>query len=325
MTKAIVIHETGGPEVLRCEDRPVPVPKAGEVLIRHCAVGLNYIDVYYRKGFYPSPTIPFVPGSEGSGFVEAVGPEVTDFKPGDRVAYATGPMGSYSVLRTFPAEKLVKLPDSIDFAVAAAMMLKGMTARYLLRATIGIQPGDRILFHAAAGGVGLIACQWAAHLGAEVIGTVGSDEKVMLARRNGCRHVINYRKENFVARVRDITGGAGVRVVYDSVGRDTFSGSLDCLQPRGMLVSFGQSSGSIPMFDPLQLSAKGSLFLTRPVLSAYVATRTELQQTAEDLFGVVASGAVRITVKSRYPLAEAAKAHAELESRVTTGSTILIP
>jgi NADPH2:quinone reductase len=325
MTKAIVIHETGGPEVLRYEDRLVPAPKAGEALIRHCAVGLNYIDVYYRKGFYPPPALPFVPGGEGSGVVEAVGPDVTDFKPGDRVAYATGPIGSYAELRVFPADKLVKLPESIDFAVAAAMMLKGMTARYLLHATIGIQPGDHILFHAAAGGVGLIACQWAAHLGAEVIGTVGSDEKAELARRNGCGHVINYRKENFVARVREITGGAGVRVVYDSVGRDTFSGSLDCLQPRGMLVSFGQSSGPVPPVDILQLSAKGSLFLTRPVLSAYVATRVELQQTAEDLFGVVASGAVKIAVTARYPLAEAAKAHVELESRATTGSIILMP
>ncbi len=325
MTKAIVIHETGGPKVLCFEDFPTPVPKAGEVLIRHCAVGLNFMDIYCRKGFYPPPVLPFVPGNEGSGVIEAVGPGVTEFRPGDRVAYATGPLGSYAELRAFPADKLVRLPDSIDFAVAAAMMLKGMTARYLLRTTVLIQPGDRILFHAAAGGVGLIACQWAAHLGAEVIGTVGSDEKAILARQNGCRHVINYRKENFVARVKEITNNAGVRVVYDSVGRDTFASSLDCLQPRGMLVSFGQSSGPVPPFDLLQLSVKGSLYLTRPVLGAYVATRTELLETAEDLFDVVASGVVKIAVTRRYPLAQAAKAHAALESRATTGSTVLIP
>lgn len=325
MTKAIVIRETGGPEVLRYEEIPTPVPKTGEVLIRHAAVGVNYIDVYYRKGFYPPPALPFIPGGEGSGIVEAIGPEVMGFKPGDRVAYATGPIGSYAELRAFPAERLVKLPEAIDFATAAAMMLKGMTARYLLHATIKINRGDRILFHAAAGGVGLIACQWAAHLGAEVIGTVGSEEKADLARQNGCTHVINYRTENFPARVKELTGGSGVRVVYDSVGLDTFEGSLDCLAPRGMLVSFGQSSGPIPPFNPLVLSTKGSLFLTQPVLNAYVATRAELIETAGDLFNAVSSGAIKIAINRRYTLAEAAKAHADLESRATTGSTVLIP
>jgi NADPH2:quinone reductase len=325
MSKAIVVHETGGPEVLRYEDYPVASPGAGEVLISQRAVGLNYIDIYYRKGFYPPPALPYVPGGEGSGVVEAVGADVAEFRPGDRVAYATGPIGSYAEMRVFPAERLVKLPDAVDFATGAAMMLKGMTARYLLKATVRVQPGDWILFHAAAGGVGLIACQWAKHRGASVIGTVGSSEKAALARLNGCSHVINYRNENFVARVREITGGAGVRVVYDSVGRDTFIPSLDCLQPRGMLVSFGQSSGPVGPFDPLLLSARGSLFLTRPVLGAYVATRGELLETAADLFGVVASGAVKIAVTRRYPLAEAAKAHADLESRATTGSCVLIP
>jgi NADPH2:quinone reductase len=325
MTNAIVVRETGGPEVLRYEEVQSPVLKAGEVLIRHRAIGLNFIDVYFRKGFYPPPVLPYIPGGEGSGVVEAVAPDVTEFAPGDRVAYASGPMGSYAETRAVPARHLVKIPGTVGFDTAAAMMLKGMTARYLLKATIAIRPGDRILFHAAAGGVGLIACQWASHLGAEVIGTVGSDEKAALARQNGCSHVINYRTENFVARVKKITNNAGVRVVYDSVGRDTFAGSLDCLEPRGMLVAFGQSSGAVPPFDLLQLSTKGSLFVTRPMLGAYVATRAELLETAGDLFDAISSGVVKIAVKGRYPLAEAARAHADLENRATTGSTILIP
>jgi len=325
MTNALVVRETGGPEVLRYEEVQSPVLKAGEVLIRHRAIGLNFIDVYFRKGFYPPPVLPYIPGGEGSGVVEAVAPDVTEFAPGDRVAYASGPMGSYAETRAVPARHLVKIPGTVGFDTAAAMMLKGMTARYLLKATIAIRPGDRILFHAAAGGVGLIACQWASHLGAEVIGTVGSDEKAALARQNGCSHVINYRTENFVARVKKITNNAGVRVVYDSVGRDTFAGSLDCLEPRGMLVAFGQSSGAVPPFDLLQLSTKGSLFVTRPMLGAYVATRAELLETAGDLFDAISSGVVKIAVKGRYPLAEAARAHADLENRATTGSTILIP
>jgi len=299
--------------------------KTNEVRIRHVAIGLNYIDTYYRKGIYKAPSLPFVPGQEASGVVEEVGTGVTAFRIGDRVAYATQPLGAYAEIRALPADKLVKLPDAIDFPMAAAMMLKGMTARYLLRQTIALDQSDSILFHAAAGGVGLIACQWAHHLGVMVIGTVGDDDKAELARASGCDHVINYRRENFVERVREITDGKGVRVVYDSVGKDTFGGSLDCLEPRGLLVSFGQSSGAVPPFDIMQLSAKGSLFLTRPVLNAYVSTPAELQEAADDLFFVVTAGVVKISINQIYPLAEASQAHRDLEARKTVGSSILIP
>jgi NADPH2:quinone reductase len=325
MPKAIVIHQHGGPEHLRYEDINVAEPKAGEVRVRNLAVGLNFIDIYFRKGIYKPASIPFVPGQEASGIVEEVGPGVTDFKFGDRVAYATQPFGAYSEVRSLPADKLVKIPESIDFPMAAAMLLKGMTARYLLRQTYAVSSGDTILFHAAAGGVGLIACQWAHSLGATVIGTVGDDAKIELAQEHGCDHVINYTKENFVERVRALTGGMGVPVVYDSVGKATFAGSLDCLQPRGLLVSFGQSSGVVPPVDLLQLSAKGSLFLTRPVLNSYTPTHVDLRENAEELFSVVASGAVKIKIKHVYPLAEAARAHKDLEARKTTGSSVLIP
>jgi NADPH:quinone reductase len=325
MPKAIVVHETGGPENLQYEKEGEVMPKKGEVCVRHQAIGVNFIDIYYRKGIYKAPSLPFIPGQEASGVIEAVGAGVTGFKTGDRVAYATHPFGAYAEVRSLPASKLVKLPAFIDFPVAAAMMLKGMTARYLLRRILDIGKDDVILFHAAAGGVGLIACQWAHYLGATVIGTVGDADKAELARGNGCDHVINYRQENFVERVKEITGARGVRVVYDSVGKDTFAGSLECLQPRGLLVSFGQSSGSVPPFDILQLSARGSLFLTRPVLNHYVSTPAELQEAADDLFGVVESGAVKIAINQIYPLAEASRAHKDIEARKTSGSSILIP
>lgn len=325
MPQAIVVHQTGGPENLRWEKLPDAAPGRGEVCVRHLAVGLNFIDIYYRKGIYKATTLPFVPGQEASGIIEAMGAGVTGFRIGDRVAYATQPFGAYARLRNLPASRLVKIPDTMDFPMAAAMMLKGMTARYLLKKTFPVKQGDAILFHAAAGGVGLIACQWARHLGAVVIGTVGDDDKAEAARENGCDHVINYRRENFVERVREITGGKGVGVVYDSVGKDTFAGSLDCLRPRGLLVSFGQSSGVVPPFDILQLSAKGSLFLTRPVLNAYVSTPEELQEAADDLFFMVMSGVVKISINQIYPLSEAAQAHRDLESRKTSGSSILIP
>ena len=324
-TKAIVVHETGGPEKLCFEKLPLVPQKTGEVRVRHVAIGLNYIDTYYRKGIYNAPSLPFVPGQEASGVVEEVGAGVTGFRAGDRVAYATQPFGAYAEVRSLSATKLVHLPDDIDFPMAAAMMLKGMTARYLLHQVIDIKRGDAILFHAAAGGVGLIACQWAHHIGAKVIGTVGDDDKAETARANGCDHVINYRRDNFAEEVREITAGKGVRAVYDSVGKDTFSKSLECLRPRGLLVSFGQSSGVVPPFDILQLSAKGSLFLTRPVLNAYVSTSAELQEAAADLFSMVASGAVKIAINQVYPLAEASRAHKDLEERKTVGSSILIP
>jgi NADPH2:quinone reductase len=324
-TDAIVIHETGGPEKMRFEKLSLAPLKTGEVRIRHVAIGINFIDLYYRKGIYEAPALPFVPGQEASGVVEEIGYGVAGLRIGDRVAYATQPLGAYAGVRILPALKLVKIPDAMDFPVAAAMMLKGMTARYLLRQTFAVQQGDSILFHAAAGGVGLIACQWARHLGAVVIGTVGDDDKEETARANGCSHVINYRRENFVERVREITGGRGVSVVYDSVGRDTFAGSLDCLEPRGLLVSFGQSSGVVPPLDILQLSTKGSLFLTRPVLNAYTSSQEELQQAADDLFFMVMSGAVKIAINQIYPLSEAVRAHTDIESRKTTGSSILIP
>ena len=325
MVKAIRIHRTGGPDAMQWEDVEVGAPGPGEIRIRHEAVGLNYIDVYFRTGLYPAPSLPFTPGMEGAGVVEAVGEGVDSLAVGDRVAYAAPPVGSYAEERLMPAGKVVKVPAGIDSRQAAAMMLQGMTVEYLLRRTYPVRSGETVLFHAAAGGVGLIACQWAKHLGATVIGTVGSDEKAALARAHGCDHPIVYTRESFTERVRELTRGAGVPVVYDAVGRDTFEGSLDCLAPRGMLVSFGQSSGKIDPFDLGILSAKGSLYLTRPTLMTYTASRTDLEASAQALFDVVGRGAVRITVNQTFPLAEAAAAHRALESRRTTGSTILLP
>ena len=325
MVKAIRIHRTGGPDAMRWEDVEVGPPGPGEIRIRHEAVGLNYIDVYFRTGLYPAPSLPFSPGMEGAGVVEAVGEGVDSLAVGDRVAYAAPPVGSYAEERLMPADKVVKVPPGIEPRQAAAMMLQGMTVEYLLRRTYPVQSGETILFHAAAGGVGLIACQWARHLGATVIGTVSSDEKAELARAHGCDHPIVYTREDFTERVRELTDGAGVPVVYDAVGRDTFAGSLDCLRPRGMLVSFGQSSGKIDPFDIGILSAKGSLYVTRPTLMTYTASRADLERSAQALFDVVAGGAVRITVNQTFPLAEAANAHRALESRQTTGSTILVP
>ncbi len=325
MAKAIRIHETGGPEVLRWEDVDVGEPGAGQVLVRQDAVGLNYIDVYFRTGAYPSPGLPFVPGMEGAGTVKAVGPDVTDLKVSDRVAYGIGAIGAYADVRLVPTDRLVRLPDDIDSTTAAAMMLKGMTAQYLLRSAYQVKPGDTILFHAAAGGVGLIACQWAKDLGATVIGTVGSDEKAKLAAAHGCDHPVIYANEDFVERVREITHGEGVPVVYDSVGKDTFMRSLDCLRPRGMMVGFGQSSGPVPPLDIGVLSQKGSLYLTRPTLMTYAAKRADLVAMSQELFDVVRRGVVKIEVRQTFPLKDAAEAHRALEARRTTGSTVLLP
>jgi len=322
MPHAIRVHDYGGPEAMQWEPVEVPPPGAGQVTLRHAAVGLNYIDVYHRTGLYPQPSLPFTPGSEGAGEVIAVGEGVNSVAVGDRVAYA-GPIGAYAEQRNIPADRVVKLPDTIEDQTAAAMMLQGMTTRYLLRKTYNVGPGTVMLFHAAAGGVGLIACQWAAALGATIIGTVGSAEKGELARAHGCTHVINYREEDFVARVKDITDGAMCDVVYDSVGKDTFPASLDCLKLRGLWVSFGNASGKVPPLDIGMLAAKGSLFITRPTLASYIATRSELEETANDLFDVVTSGKVKINVNQTYPLHEAAQAHRDLEARKTTGSTVL--
>ncbi len=325
MAKAIRIYETGGPEVMRFEDYDPGQPAAGEALVRHEAVGLNFIDVYHRKGTYPLPSLPAIIGMEGAGIVAAIGEGVTEVAEGDRVAYAGLPPGAYAETRRIPAHRLVKLPDAISTKQGAAMMLQGMTARYLLRGCYQVKSGDRILIHAAAGGVGLIVCQWASHLGATVIGTVGSEEKAELARAHGCHHTILYNQEEFSGRTREITDGKGVDAVYDSVGQATFMKSLDCLRPMGMMVSFGQSSGLVPPFDPGLLSAKGSLFLTRPTLMTYTAQRDDLLEHARDLFEVVQSGAVKIEIQQSYPLSEAARAHQDLETRKTTGSTILLP
>lgn len=325
MPHAIRFHEAGGPEVLRWEEVEVGAPASGQVLLRQTAVGLNFIDIYHRTGLYPVPGFPSGIGLEAAGVVEAVGPDVTELRPGDRVAYASPPIGAYAEVRLMPADRLVRLPDDIDDRTAAAMMLQGMTAQYLLRRTHRVTPGETILVHAAAGGVGLILCQWAKHLGATVIGTVGSEEKAALARAHGCDHPILYRTENVVDRVREITGGAGVPVVYDGVGKDTFASSLDCLAPLGLMVTFGSSSGPVPPVDVAVLSAKGSLFLTRPTLFTYTAKRADLLASATDLFDVVRRGAVRIAVNQTYPLREAAQAHRDLEDRRTTGSTVLLP
>jgi NADPH2:quinone reductase len=325
MPKAMRIHEYGGPEVLRWEDVEVGDPGPGQLRIRHAVIGLNYIDVYHRTGLYPLPSLPWTLGMEGAGQVEAIGEGVTEFKVGDRIAYASPPVGAYAETRLIPADRVVTLPETIDDQTAAAMMLQGMTAQYLLRRTYRVQPGDVILLHAAAGGVGLIASQWARQLGALVIGTVGNDEKAELARAHGCHHVIVYSRENFVERVREITNGQGVAVVYDSVGKETFIGSLDCLRPLGMMVSFGNASGPVPPFEPGILAAKGSLFMTRPTLMTYTAKREDLVASATELFEVVAIGAVKIEVRQTYPLAETAQAHRDLEARKTTGSTVLLP
>ncbi|WP_050478470.1 quinone oxidoreductase family protein [Herbaspirillum rhizosphaerae] len=324
MTKAIRMFKTGGPEVMEYVDVEVGDPGPGEVRIRHAAVGLNFIDVYFRIGLYPQP-LPSGLGQEGAGTIEAVGAGVTDFKAGDRVAYAGRPNGAYAEARVMPADILVKLPDSISFDTAAAMMLQGMTVQYLLRQTYPLKGGETILLHAAAGGIGLIACQWAKALGVTVIGTVSTDEKAALATAAGCTHVINYKTENFVERVKELTGGKGVPVVYDSIGKDTFLGSLDCLSPRGMMVSFGSASGPVSPFGVSELASRGSLFLTRPSLGNYVATREALNATAGDLFAMVESKKVCIDINQRYALKDVGQAHADLEGRKTTGSTILIP
>jgi NADPH2:quinone reductase len=324
MPKAVRFHKTGGPEVMVYEDVAVGDPGPNQARVRHTAIGVNFIDTYHRSGLYPLP-LPSGVGSEAAGVVEAVGPGVTWVKPGDRVGYAGGPPGSYSEARIVPADRLVKVPDGISDQQVAAMMLKGMTTQYLIRRTFKVQPGQTVLFHAAAGGVGLIACQWLKALGASVIGTVGSDEKAKLAKAHGCDHTIVYTRENFVERVKEITGGKKVPVVYDSVGKDTYMGSLDCLQPLGMLVIFGNGSGPVPPFDLGLLAQKGSLFITRPTLVTYTAQREDLEATANELFQVVKSGKVKIEVNQTYALKDAVQAHRDLEGRKTTGSTVLLP
>ena len=322
--KAIRIAETGGPEVMKLVDVEVGPPGPGQVRVRQTAIGLNYIDTYHRSGLYPLQ-FPSGLGLEAAGVVEEVGEGVTSLKPGDRIAYGTGPIGAYADIRNLPANRLVRLPAAISDETAAGMMLKGMTARYLLRATYVVKPGDTILLHAAAGGVGLIMSQWAKALGATVIGTVGSDAKAATARAHGCDHVINYSTEDTVKRVRELTGGKGVPVVYDGVGKDTLMISLDCLSPRGLLVSFGNASGAVPPLDLLLLSAKGSRSVTRPTLNTYTASDADLQETAQDLVDVVASGKVKIPVNQRHALADVVQAHRDLESRRTTGTTVLLP
>lgn len=322
MSSAIRIHEVGGPEVLKWEAVSVGEPGPGEVRLRHGAVGLNFIDVYFRTGVYGAD-VPFTPGLEASGVVEALGDGVSDLQIGDRVAYAAPPAGAYAEERLMPADRVVKVPEGVSDELAAAMMLKGMTAQYLLRRTYRVKAGDKILFHAAAGGVGLIACQWAKHLGATVIGTVSNDDKAELAAAHGCDHPIVYTRENVVERVNAITGGEGVPVVYDSVGKDTFMNSLDCLSPLGTMVIFGQSSGAPPALELGLLAAKGSLFVTRPTLMTYTAKREDLVATADELFQVVKSGAVKLEINQRFPLRNAADAHRALEARQTTGSTVL--
>ena len=324
MPLAIRVHETGGSDVMRCEDVAVTDPAPGEVRVRHAAVGLNFIDVYFRSGLYPMP-LPSGLGLEGAGVVEAVGEGVSEFRPGDRVAYAGGPLGAYSQVRCLPADRLLKLPERIDFQTAAAMMLQGLTSAYLLRSTYRVQPGDAVLIHAAAGGVGLIACQWAKAQGATVIGTVSSEAKAELAKRHGCDHVIFYTREDVAKRVREITSGEGVAVVYDGVGKDSFIGSLDSLRMRGVMVSFGNASGPVPPIEPLLLSQKGSLYITRPVLWHYTARREDLLALGAELFEMVGSGKVKIEVNQTYALADVAQAHGDLEARRTTGSTILLP
>lgn len=324
MPHAIRIHETGSPDVLRWEEVEVGEPGPGQARVRHTAVGVNFIDTYHRSGLYSLP-LPTGLGSEGAGVVEAVGAGVTIVRPGDRVAYAGGSPGSYCEARVMPADRLVKVPDGVTDQQAAAVMLKGMTVQYLIRRTYKVQPGETVLFHAAAGGVGLIACQWLKALGATVIGTVGSDEKAELAKAHGCDHVIVYTREDFPKRVRELTGGTGVPVVYDSVGKSTFPASLDCLRPLGLFVSFGNASGPVSAFELGLLTQKGSLYVTRPTLATYTATRTELETTANELFDVIRSGAVKVTVNHTYPLKDAAQVHRDLEGRKTTGSVVILP
>jgi NADPH2:quinone reductase len=330
MPRLIQITSYGGPEQLRLVELPLPnggAPGPGEIRIRHHASGLNFIDVYQRTGLYQNP-LPLALGMEGAGVVEAVGSGVTHLAAGDRAAYASNPPGSYCDVRVMPARNVVKLPDGIAFDTAAGMMLKGLTAQYLLRRTLpveGLQPGDHVLFHAAAGGVGLIACQWAKALGLQLIGTAGGPVKCALALEHGAAHVIDYTREDFAARVKEITEGRGVKVVYDSIGKDTFEASLNCLRPFGLMASFGNASGPVPPYAIGQLGAKGSLYLTRQTLFTHIATREATQQMADDLFGVVQSGAVKIRIDQRYPLGEAAQAHRDLEARKTTGSTVLLP
>jgi len=322
--RAIRLRRTGGPEVLELQNIDLPPPGPGQVQVKHTNVGVNFIDTYHRSGLYPIP-LPSGLGLEAAGVVDAVGEGVSSLQPGDRVAYCSGPIGAYAEANNVPADRVVKLPSAVTDEVAAATLLKGMTAQYLLRRTYAVKHGDTILFHAAAGGVGLIACQWAKHLGATVIGTVGSAEKVELAKSHGCAHVLNVRSEDWVKRVRELTSGAGVPVVYDSVGKDTWSGSLDCLAIRGTMVSFGNASGAVPAFEPGILSAKGSLYLTRPTLMHYTRTPQELQETADDLFSVIASGVVKVSVNQRFKLEDARAAHEALHSRSTTGATVLMP
>ena len=324
MPHAIRIHKTGGPEVLQWDEVAVGDPGPGEARVRHTAIGVNYIDTYQRSGHYKL-ALPAGMGNEGAGVVEAVGPGVTDIKTGDRVAYCGGPPGAYSEVRVMPADRLVKLPDGVSERIAAALMLKGLTVQYLLRQTFPLKGGETILFHAAAGGVGSIACQWTRALGVTMIGTVGSDEKAAIAKANGCAHTIVYTREKFVERVKEITGGKGVPVVYDAVGKDTFPASLDCLSPRGMFVSFGNSSGPIAAFDILLLSQKGSLYVTRPTLATYTATRAALLAMAAELFELVKAGKIVSEARQTYPLKDAAQAHRDLEARKTTGSTLLLP
>ena len=324
MSKAIRINRTGGPEVMEYVDVEVGEPGPGEARVRHEAIGLNFIDVYFRSGLYPQP-LPAGLGMEGAGVVEAIGAGVTEVRVGDRVAYAGRPNGAYAQARNMPSNILLVLPDAISFEAGAAMMLQGLTVQYLFNRTVKLQRGDTILFHAAAGGVGLIAAQWARAIGVNMIGTVGSEEKAILARAHGCTHVINYNTENFVERVRQITDGKMVSVVYDSIGKDTFTGSLDCLRPLGMMVSFGSASGPVPPFSLAELASRGSLFVTRPTLFAYAAQRADLEAMADDLFEMVGSGKIKIDVRQRYPLAQAGQAHSELEARKTTGSSILLP
>ena len=323
MAHVVRVHQHGGPETLKYEEIDVGEPGPGQVKLRQRAIGVNYIDTYQRSGLYKMP-LPFVAGSEGEDDVIAVGPGVTDFKVGDRGAYA-GAAGGYASERLMPADRLVKLPDSIDYNTAAAMMLQGMTVRYLLRQTYKVGPGTTMLLHAAAGGIGLIACQWAKHLGATIIGTASTPDKMELAKAHGATHMINYKTEDWVARVKELTGGAGVDVVYDSIGKDTYPGSLDCLKPLGLWVTFGNASGAITNFDILSLSAKGSLYATRPTLGTYVAKREDLLANANELFDVVSKGIVKINVNHTYALKDAAQAHIDLENRKTTGSIVLLP
>ncbi|MCO8591415.1 quinone oxidoreductase family protein [Burkholderia multivorans] len=324
MPKAIRYDQPGGPDVMKWVDVEVGAPQAGEVRIKQHAVGLNYIDVYFRTGLYPQP-LPGGLGMEAAGEVTAVGEGVGALKVGDRVAYVAQPPGAYAQERVLSAERVVKLPDGIGYDDAASVMLQGLTAHYLLRRTYPVKAGDTILIHAAAGGVGLLVCQWAKALGATVIGTVGSDEKAELAKAHGCDHPIVYTRENFTQRVKEITNGAGVPVVYDSIGKDTYIGSLDCLAPLGYFVSFGNASGPLPPIDSKEFSSRGSLFFTRPTLFSYIAKRADLESAAAELFDVILSGKVRTSINQRYPLAEVGRAHADLEARKTTGSTILVP